>query len=319
MSRKLPDINNPQGREIVITRLIDAPRELVFKAWTDPDHIAEWWGPKGFGATIHSMEVRKDGLWDFIMHGPDGVDYVNKIVYLEIDPPSRLVYSHSGEDGDEAMHFLDIVTFENVGGKTRLTLKMIFQTVEIREQIEREVGAVEGGNQTLDRLEQYLKDSAATEGGLYIQRMFDAPKELVFKAWSDPEMAKKWWGPKVYTAPVAKMDFRVGGKYLLCMRGPHPAGGEGDLYSCGVYKEIVPNERIVCTDSFADEHGNIVDSSHYGMPGFPKEVTVIVTFEDVRGGTRMTLRQGMPAFMKEGANTGWNESFDKLVEALAAA
>jgi len=316
MSQKLPDINNTQDREMVITRLINAPRELVFKAWTDPDHIAEWWGPKGFSNTIHSMEVRKDGLWDFIMHGPDGTDYINKIIYLEIDEPARLVYSHS-DDG--AMHFLDIVTFEQVGDKTRVTLKIIFHTTEIRDQIMREVGAIEGGNQTLDRLERYLADSAATDDGLYISRVFDAPRELVFKAWSDPELAKKWWGPRAYSAPVAKMDFRVGGKYLLCMRGPHPSGGEGDLYSCGVYKEIIPGERIVCTDSFADEHGNIVDSSHYGMPGFPEAVTVIVTFEDYRGKTRMTLRQGMPAFMKEGANQGWNESFDKLVEALAAA
>lgn len=153
------------------------------------------------------------------------------------------------------------------------------------------------------------------ERELVITRTFDAPRELVWKAWTEPEHLMRWWGPKNYTSPVCKVDFRVGGKYLVCMRSP-----EGkDYWSTGVYREIVPTEKIVCTDSFADEKGNIVSASHYGMSGdWPKELLMTVTFEENNGKTNMTLRHvGLPAGdMGDMAEQGWNESFDKLAETL---
>ena len=88
-----------EDREIVLSRLIDAPRELVFNAWTDPKHIGHWWGPRGFSVTTHEMDVRAGGTWRFIMHGPEGRDYPNKIIYLEVAKPEGLVYRHSGEEG----------------------------------------------------------------------------------------------------------------------------------------------------------------------------------------------------------------------------
>ena len=156
----------------------------------------------------------------------------------------------------------------------------------------------------------------AVQQALVIERTFDAPRELVWKAWTDPELAKRWWGPKVFTTPVCEIDLRVGGKYLYCMRDPDGK----DYWSTGVYREIVEPERIVATDSFADEHGNAVPASHYGMTGdFPLEMLVTVTFEDLGGKTKLTLRQaGMPAGeMSEMAGTGWSESFDKLAAFLA--
>ena len=160
--------------------------------------------------------------------------------------------------------------------------------------------------------------TTAEEQALVITRVFDAPRELVFKAWSEPERLMRWWGPKGFTTPVAKIDFRVGGTFLNCMRAPDGK----DYWNTGVYQEIVVPERIVCTDSFADEKGNVVPASHYGMAGeFPIEMLVTVTFEDQDGKTKMTLRHaGMPAGENpDGANVGWNESFDKLVEELAKA
>ncbi|MBI4044969.1 MAG: SRPBCC domain-containing protein [Candidatus Diapherotrites archaeon] len=152
---------------------------------------------------------------------------------------------------------------------------------------------------------------------LVITRVFNAPVELVWRAWSEPEMAKKWWGPKEFSAPAIKMDFRVGGKYLFCMRGPMPDGKEVDIYSTGTYKEIIPLKKIVATDSFADEKGNVVTSDHYGMPGIPKEMEVAITFEDMGGKTKMVLmHKGMPGFMSKDANAGWSTSFDKLENAL---
>jgi uncharacterized protein YndB with AHSA1/START domain len=150
---------------------------------------------------------------------------------------------------------------------------------------------------------------------LVITRVFDAPRELVWKAWTDPEHVARWWGPKNYTSPVCKIDFRVGGKYLFCMRSP-----EGkDFWSTGTYKEIIPPEKIVVTDSFADSEGNVVSATEYGMPEMPLELQVTVTFEDLGDGkTKMTLRHvGFPeGEMSEMAGAGWNESFDKLAESL---
>jgi uncharacterized protein YndB with AHSA1/START domain len=158
---------------------------------------------------------------------------------------------------------------------------------------------------------------AATRRELFIERTFDAPRELVFRAWSDPKHLARWWGPRDYTTTDWNIDFRVGGKYVYCMRSP-----EGDaIWATGYYREIVPPERIVCTDSFADEQGNVVPASHYGMEGdFALEMLLTITFEELPGGgTKMTLEHaGLPAGdMQEGAGTGWNQSFDKLVEALA--
>jgi uncharacterized protein YndB with AHSA1/START domain len=140
---------------MIITRVIDAPRELVFKAWTDPKHVAEWWGPNGFTTTTHEMDVRPGGVWRFIMHGPDGVDYDNKIVYIEIVKPERLVYSHGSDDEGESGQFETTVTFAEQGRKTKVTMRALFASVEDYEKT-KEFGAVEGGNQTLARLEAHL-------------------------------------------------------------------------------------------------------------------------------------------------------------------
>jgi uncharacterized protein YndB with AHSA1/START domain len=153
------------------------------------------------------------------------------------------------------------------------------------------------------------------ERELVITREFNAPREEVWKAWTDPELVKRWWGPKGFTAPVSTIDLRVGGTYLNCMRSP-----EGkDFWSTGVYREIVPLEKVVCSDSFADEKGNVVPASYYGMSGdFPLELQITVTFEDVGRRTGLTLRHaGIPADeMREMTKAGWNESFDKLAEIL---
>jgi uncharacterized protein YndB with AHSA1/START domain len=150
---------------------------------------------------------------------------------------------------------------------------------------------------------------------LLITRIFDAPRGLVWHAWTNPEHLMRWWGPKDFTSPACKLDFRVGGTYLFCMRSP-----EGqDFWTTGEYREIVPLERIVCTDCFADENGNIVPATHYGMSAdFPLELLVMVTFEDFEGKTKMILKHvGFPAGEdREGAQQGWNESFDKLATSL---
>jgi uncharacterized protein YndB with AHSA1/START domain len=152
------DASATADREIVTTRLLNAPRELVFDAWTDPKHVVKWWGgPRGFRTTTHEIDVRVGGKWRFTMHGPDGVDYPNRTVYEEVVRPERLVYSHGGnKPGDADVAFRVTVTFEDVGGKTRLTMRSVFPSVEERERVVRDYGALEGAHQHLGRLGQYV-------------------------------------------------------------------------------------------------------------------------------------------------------------------
>lgn len=147
-----------------------------------------------------------------------------------------------------------------------------------------------------------------------VTRVFDAPRERVWQAWTDPEQIKLWWGPKGFTSPQSEMDFRVGGKYFRSM-----VSGGFQMWSTGVFKEIIPYERLVMIDSFADEQGNVVPASHYGLSkDFDLEMQITVTFEEQDGKTKLTLRQtGFPAGPDiEGSAAGWSESFDKLAERL---
>ncbi|MRS03869.1 SRPBCC domain-containing protein [bacterium] len=150
---------------------------------------------------------------------------------------------------------------------------------------------------------------------LVVTRVFDAPVERVWQAWTDPKHLSLWWGPKDFTAPAIQLDLREGGKYLYCMRGPDGK----DYWTTGTFQEIVPLKRLVYTDSFSDEHGNIVPASYYGMEGdFPLEMVVTVLFEELPGKTKMILKHsGMPEDEnKEMTGQGWNESFDKMVDSL---
>jgi uncharacterized protein YndB with AHSA1/START domain len=139
---------------LIHTRMLDAPRDLVWEVWTNPEHVKEWWGPNGFSLTTKSMNVEPGKVWDFVMHGM-GRDWDNKIEYAEVKKPSLLSYKHSGEGAD--YDFTVTILFEAVEGKTLLTMKSVFKSKEIIDELNRRVNAIEGGKQTLNRLEDYLK------------------------------------------------------------------------------------------------------------------------------------------------------------------
>jgi uncharacterized protein YndB with AHSA1/START domain len=121
------------GRELVVTRLIDAPRRLVFKAWTEPEHVARWWGPQGFTTTFCGMDIRPGGNFRFCMRSPEGKDHCKRGVYCEIVAPERIVFTFAWEDaaGNPGHELLTTVTFAEYGSKTKLTLhQAVFETVE---------------------------------------------------------------------------------------------------------------------------------------------------------------------------------------------
>jgi len=148
-------------RAIIATRVYDAPRELVFEVWTDPKHLSQWWGPDGFSTTTSAFDMRTGGVWRFVMHGPDGRDYQNRITYDEIVKPERIVYHHGGGDDVEPVQFRTTVTFEDLDGKTRLTLHAVFPSAAERDRVIKEYGADKGAMQTLSRLADYLAAMAS--------------------------------------------------------------------------------------------------------------------------------------------------------------
>jgi len=147
-------------RAIVGTREFAAPRALVFSAWTDPKHLAQWWGPFGFTTTTHSFDLRRGGVWRFVMHGPDGRDYQNRITFEEIVPPQRIVYRHGGGDDVEPVQFRQTVTFEDLGARTRITWRGEFPSAAERDRVIKEYGADKGLAETLSRLGDYVAATA---------------------------------------------------------------------------------------------------------------------------------------------------------------
>jgi len=142
---------------IITKREFDAPRALVFEVWTDPKHLAQWWGPKGFTTTTSAFDLRVGGVWRFVMHGPDGRDYQNRITFDEIVKPERIRYHHGGGDDLEPVQFRTTATFEELGrNRSRLTLHAIFPSAAERDRVIKEYHADKGAAETLARLADHL-------------------------------------------------------------------------------------------------------------------------------------------------------------------
>jgi uncharacterized protein YndB with AHSA1/START domain len=150
-----PAATSTADREIVLSREYDAPRELVWRAYTDPAHLPVWWGPNGFTNTVHELDVRVGGRWRFTMHGPDGKDWPNRIVYHEVVQPERLVFLHGDDVDDDPGAFHVTISLDDLGGRTRVTQRMLFATAAQKKGVE-QFGAVELGKQTLDKLAAHL-------------------------------------------------------------------------------------------------------------------------------------------------------------------
>jgi uncharacterized protein YndB with AHSA1/START domain len=297
-------------REIMGTRVFDAPRELVWQVWTDPQHIAQWWGPRGFRNTIQQMDVRPGGSWNFVMHGPDGQDYLNKIVYVEIVEPERIVFEHV-----TGPLFRATATFEDLGGnKTRITLRTQFETAELRNRVAEQYGAVEGMQMTLDRLGEHLLRTSGEE--FVIERAFDAPRDLMWKVWTDPEHMKNWFGPKGTKGIYSKNDFRVGGTYHYGLQTPDGA----EIWGKWTYREITPPERFVFVQSFSDKDGGV--TRHPMAPEWPLEMLSAIEFKERDARTvvvvhwkplnaseteRNVFKAGIPSM-----NQGWSGTFERL-------
>ena len=209
-------------REIVISRVFFAPRALVWEAWTNPEHVTKWWGPRGFTSVTKRHDFRVGGVWEHTMIGPDGTRYPNKSVFKEIVPQERIVFSHGGgrEDGEvPGANFTATWTFETVDAeRTKVTGRMLFPSAAARDHVVREFGAIEGGRQTLERLGEQV--AAMQSKPFVIAREFAAPRALVWKVWTEREHFARWFGPKGMNVSLVQFDLRPGGMNHYYMTTP---------------------------------------------------------------------------------------------------
>ncbi len=206
------DVMTPADKKLVISRLLNAPRELVWEAWTNPKHIIHWLGPNGFTNTFINCDTRTGGSWRYTMHGPDGRDYGNRIVFIEVVKPERLVYKHSGIDETEDIHFDVTITFEEVGNKTQITMATEFSTAEELQRVIREFGAEEGGNQTLTKLDAYVTSlQKFPEGPIVIERTYLATSEKVWNALTDKDEMRSWYFDLKEFKPELNFEFTFTG------------------------------------------------------------------------------------------------------------
>ena len=146
-------MNDHTDRAIIITRVFDAPRDIVFSAWTNPELLKRWWGPRGFTNTFHEFDLKPGGKWRFVMHGPDGGNYANESVFVEINAPEKIILNHISHP-----HFQLTATFEEVSKeKTKLIFEQVFETVELYNKVKG--FAIDANEENMDRLETLLNKS----------------------------------------------------------------------------------------------------------------------------------------------------------------
>lgn len=310
------------SNELKITRVYDAPVKAVWDAWTDPKKAAKWWGPRGFSITTHSKDLRVGGHWKYTMHGPDGTDYPNNTKYFEVDKYARLVYDHGGND-DQPPLFRVTVEFCENNGKTTMDMTMTLPTPEAAEQTRKFVKQA-GGNATWDRLAEYLEHESNDKDIFVMNRSFDVSIETMYAMWTDPNHFSKWLPPTGFTMRFIKSDIRVGGGAFYAMTN----GADVTMYGSTKYLEMTKPDRIVYTQDFRDEHGNI--SRHPHAPTWPETMKTTVTFSsEGPNQTRVTINwevfgeatveeRSMFNKAKDGMTLGWTGSFDKLEDYLVS-
>ncbi len=306
--------------EIRITRVYDAPVQMVWDAWTDPKQAAQWWGPRGFTITTHSKDLRPGGHWDYTMHGPDGVDYPNKTKYFEVEECAKLVYDHGASDDRPAM-FRVAVLFTEFEGKTKMEMCMTLPTPEEAEQTRKFVKEA-GGNATWDRLAEYLEKNSGDKDVFVINRTFNAPLTTLFEMWTNPEHLSKWLPPIGFDMEFIRSDIKSGGTTSWRM-----SGNGFKMYGKFHYLEIIKPHRIVYSQQFCDENENL--SRHPAAPTWP--ATMLTTVEFSAEGpdeTRITVQseclgettlEELETFIqgRGGMTQGWTGSFDKLENHLS--
>lgn len=300
---------------ISITRLYDAPLAAVWEAWTLPEEVAQWWGPRGFTLTTHSRDVRTGGHWHYTMHGPDGTDYENTTQYLDVLPMQRMVYDHGGHK-DRPPLFRVTVLFTERDGRTQLDMSMAFATPEVAVEM-RDFIRKAGGESTWDRLAEYLAKQGSGKEIFVIARSFEAAIDQVYDMWTNPEHLAQWLPPTGANLRFIRAQPQVGQSsfYEMTFSGGQP------MYGLIHYLEMNPPSRLVYTQQFCDANENVIRPpffSHWPL----RQRTIVELVVEGEQTTRVTVRwepqeateEDIAEFIKQrtGMTGGWTGSFDKL-------
>jgi uncharacterized protein YndB with AHSA1/START domain len=268
-----PKSSNTDDRELRISRLFEAPIDLVWEVWTNPDHIKNWWGPNGFTNTIHKMDVRPGGEWDLTMHGPDGTDYPNKSIFKEVVKHERIAYEHIS-----APRFLATIVFTANGNTTQIDWHMLFESKEQFEQVVKTFKADEGLKQNLEKLEVYIEKDAP----VVIERTYKAPIDTVWDAISNRDKMAEWYFDLAAFRPEVGFEFSfTGGK-----------DGREFLHLCKVTK-VIPGKVLAYTwrydgysgssevtfELFEEGNNTRLKLTHTGIETFP-----VIPYKDLAKG-----------------------------------
>jgi uncharacterized protein YndB with AHSA1/START domain len=280
----LPPIAPAAADEFLISRTLHAPRAKVWRAWTEPEHFARWWGPHIMQNPECTLDVR------VVMQGPDGVPYPIRGKYLEVSPMGRLVMTLDCTDHPGSWHdmvraesgvqrpyasgiMVQTVTFEEDGDATRLTIRTRFDSTAIRNAMVK-MGMKDGWSESLEKLDAVVTGLA--ERQIVVSRIVNAPAERVFAAFADPAQVVQWWGPNGFVTRTISSDLRVGGAWRYTMTGP-----DGKVFpNKNVFVEIVPGARIV--------YDSVQDNGD-GKPDGPAHFRSTISFAGHGGVTRVTL------------------------------
>lgn len=294
--------------ELYLERVYDAPVKTVWDAWVDPKQVAKWWGPRGFTLTTKSKDVRTGGSWIYTMHGPDGVDYPNHTIYLEVEKYRRMVYDHGGNENQPPMFRVTVEFKELKGNKTKMEMTMALKSEEAAREAAKFIKSA-NGNSTWDRLAEFL----AEENGkplFVINHSFETSIETMYDVWTKPQHFAKWMGPAGSKMEALKGEIKPGNSlfYRMDYQG-------FTMYVSIHYLEFQRPDRLVYTQQFADEKGGLF---------WPETMRTTVLFaEEAPNQTRVTViwemegqasHEEIEAFIAEraGMNQGWEGSFDTL-------
>lgn len=302
--------------EIYITRIYNAPVKMVWDAWTDPEQVKQWWGPRGFTLTTHSKDLKPGGRWIYTLHGPDGVDYPNNTLYYEVETHRKLVYDHGANETQPAL-FRVTVFFTELKGQTKMEMTMSLETSEAAEQIKKFIKQA-GGNSTWDRLAEFVEKKTTGTDKFVINRSFKVDIETLYNVWTQPEHIRQWLAPTGFSMTYLNSEIKPGSTVRYYMDGPNGLR----MYGRAHYIELKKPEKIVYTQVFTDANDHI--SRHPHAPTWPE--TMLTTIELVQEDdqhTRATItwevygqasqaERDTFASARAGMTLGWTGSLDKL-------
>lgn len=284
--------------EIITTRTVNASSDQVFKVWTHPHYLAQWWGPKDFKNTFHEFDLKPGGAWNFVMHGPNGVDYPNSSQFVEIKMPNRLVLNHISKP-----QFQIVVNFEEAGSQTKVTFRQIFPTKDEADKIRAFV--TEANEQNMDRMEAVVADMILdrSDREVIAHRMFDATPEEIYSAWTDSKKLSQWWGTNGLGLTTHSMEVKSGGLWRFLIHST-----DGTLY---------PN-RIEYTEAAQPSLLSYIQ----GTDQEPEQFKTLVHLERVEGQTKVTVKvtfqtpQAFEAAKKSKSFENSRQTLDRLATFL---